>query len=269
MRPAIIGIIAASDSSAMIALSARIERKLRQVGKVSRQQQREEEDQQDASGSAGRRPAAGARCCCQRGRPRQLGAGRLERVRLNGLHGVRSRRSRLRPSGRRAPRPRRAGSRSRGRRPPSSATTRPRSKTSARWQILATSSKSVETMTIAAPRLQRHVEAAGRSRPWRRRRRRRSGPRRCSSLRPRCSQRPTHHLLLVAAGQGLDRQRPGRWAEGRPARRAPARRALSLARREVGEQAAARRRSGLRNMFSRTMSVGSDRLRRPGRRRRG
>ena len=34
MRPAIIGTIAASDSSAMIALSARIERKLRSVGKV-------------------------------------------------------------------------------------------------------------------------------------------------------------------------------------------------------------------------------------------
>ena len=35
MRPAIIGNVAASDSSAMIALSARIERALSAVGKVS------------------------------------------------------------------------------------------------------------------------------------------------------------------------------------------------------------------------------------------
>ena len=34
MRPAIIGKVAASDSSAMMALSARIERKFRYVGKV-------------------------------------------------------------------------------------------------------------------------------------------------------------------------------------------------------------------------------------------
>ena len=56
--PVIIGIIAASDSSAMIALSARIERRLSKVGKVSRQQQREEQDRAARSGSTGRRPAA-------------------------------------------------------------------------------------------------------------------------------------------------------------------------------------------------------------------
>jgi urease alpha subunit len=45
--PVAIGIIAASDSSAMIALSERIERRLRQCREGARQQQREQQDQGD------------------------------------------------------------------------------------------------------------------------------------------------------------------------------------------------------------------------------
>ena len=52
------------------------------------QEQREEDDQQDASGSAGRRPAASRPIACQRERPASSEPRRLERVRLNGLHGA-------------------------------------------------------------------------------------------------------------------------------------------------------------------------------------
>ena len=83
----------------------------------------------------------------------------------------------FRRTARRWPMPRQADSRPTESSAASSATTRPRSNTSARWQTLATSSKSVETMRWrrrAAARRRR----AGRSPPWRRRRRRRSDPRR-------------------------------------------------------------------------------------------
>ena len=121
--------------------------------KGPRQEQREEDDEQDGQDRqpVDRQQPADLLPARQ---ARELGAGRLERVGLNGLHA----RSRLlaparvpRPPARRGPKPRRAGSRPTGRRRPSSATTRPRSKTSARWQTFATSSKSVETMMIAAP----------------------------------------------------------------------------------------------------------------------
>ena len=71
------------------------------------------------------------------------------------------------------------------RRATSSATMRPRLKTRARWQIWATSSKSDEIDDDGDAGLERLASAAGRSPPWRRRRRRWSGPRAIRSLRPR------------------------------------------------------------------------------------
>ena len=85
MRPAIIGTIAASESSAMIALSLRIERALIAVGNDSGSSSEKKHDQQDGQDrqavdrqDADDRPAAAER--------RQLRARRLERVRFQGLH---------------------------------------------------------------------------------------------------------------------------------------------------------------------------------------
>ena len=136
----------------------------------------------------------------------------------------------------------------------SSATTRPRSKTSARWQTLATSSKSVDTMTIAAPCLERDVEqpidfrlgadvdAGGRILED-------------VDLRVEVQPAPDHHLLLVAARQELDRQRRDRSAASRAARRAPSRRWLSRPG-EISENALKPAATGLRNRFSRTDRFG-------------
>ena len=59
---------------------------------------------------------------------------------------------------------------------PSSATTRPRPTISARWQMPATSSKSEEMRRTERPCDRGLRRGAGRSRPWRRHRRRRSAP---------------------------------------------------------------------------------------------
>ena len=63
--------------------------------------------------------------------------------------------------------------------------------TSARWQMCATSSKSVDTTTTARPAVESARRSGGRCRPWRRCRRRPSGPRRRAGGGPwRASGRP-------------------------------------------------------------------------------
>ena len=111
MRPAIIGTIAASDSSAMIALSLRIERALIAVGNDSGSRSEKNaisSDREDRQ-TVDRQQADDRLAAAQR---RQLRARRLERVRFQGLHRT--------PSGdlrRRWPTLRQAGSRRRDRRP--------------------------------------------------------------------------------------------------------------------------------------------------------
>ena len=155
MRPAIIGSVAASDSRAMIALSARIERTFRTGRERVRQQDQEKKtieqqredrqavDRQQAhrSPASAIRPASSARvgssafdlmdCMAAppEAEPGTASAGSSGCSRTRQRAGCSTDRSSAASSARRGP----------------------RSKTSARWQTLATSSKSVETMRIAAP----------------------------------------------------------------------------------------------------------------------
>ena len=95
-------------------------------------------------------------------------------------------------------------------------------------------------------------EQARRSRPWRRHRRRPSAPRGSAASR-RSEPAGDDDLLLVAAGQGLDRPAPGR--SGRTPKRRTDLRAWRASR--PGDASRAARRplaAGLRNRFSRTLS---------------
>ena len=227
MRPAIIGRVAASASRATIDLSARIERALSQVGNVSgsrienktikasvrkgkpvdRRQPHDRFAQRDSPASSDRVGSSAFDLMdCMRASSRDIGGGGGSRCAERRMlaEAAASRFSTDRSSA------------------PSSATTRPRSKISARWQTLATSSKSVDTMMMAAPCLERDVEetidfrlgadvdAGGRILED-------------VDLRVEVQPAPDHHLLLVAARQELDRQRRIVRPQSDAARRAPSR----------------------------------------------
>ena len=140
--------------------------------------------------------------------------------------------------------------------PASSAMMRPRLNTSARWQMWATSSKSVETTTTARPVLQRARDRGGRSPPWRRHRRRPSDPRRSAACaRWRASGRPRPSAGCRPTGpRSADRDR---WAAGRPRRRAR-RPARASAAGDSGENRPRPAAPGLRKAFSRTRQRGRD-----------
>ena len=162
MRPAIIGNVAASDKQRDDRLvgedRARVERGRESVG----QEQREEDDQQDRQDrqAIDRRHAPDRLPARQR---RKFRPRRLERVGFNGLHerpgpGRGKRRRPLPPSVRCWRRLRRADFRPTDRRRQVRRRPGRDSNTNARWHTLATSSKSVDTIRIAAPACEGDVE---------------------------------------------------------------------------------------------------------------
>ena len=167
----------------MIPLSLRIDRALIAVGNDSGSSSEKHRDQQDGEDrqAVHRQHADDRLAAAQRG---QLRTRRLEGVRFQGLHRRSGTGSTLADAAARRFSAHRSS-------PDNSAATRPRWNTSARWQIFATSSKSVETMQNRGAARRARRRTAGRSLPSRQRRRRRSDPRTRRSLALRCSQRPT------------------------------------------------------------------------------
>ena len=224
--PAAIGIMAASDRSAMMALSETIERRFSIVGKVSRQQRREQQDQrrrQDRQAVDGQEPQQPV----ARREPAHFGGRRLERVGLDGVHAP-PRRTRRGDQG--------LGGERRAGEVADDAAAVEHERPVAQMRHLLEVRRHDQDARGRAPARRR---SAGRSRPWRRRRRPRSGPRRSAGAgrwraigrpRPSAGCRPT----------GPRSAGPGRSAAGPPRRRAGGR--LRASRRGArGSEAAAHR----------------------------